>query len=89
VVPVGPFSLINMFVGASDIRFRDFFLASVVGRVPGIVTMTLFGVQIENTLREPALLSIGLLVIILLALPWLLARPLRRLLRSRRSLPLF
>lgn len=89
VVPVGPFSLVNMFVGASDIRFRDFFLASLVGRVPGIVTMTLFGVQIENALREPALLSIGLLVIILVALPWLLARLLRRFLRSRRSLPLF
>jgi phospholipase D1/2 len=88
VVPVGPFSLVNMFVGASDIRFRDFFLASLVGRIPGIITMTLFGVQLENALREPAVPSLVLLIIILIALPWLLARLLRRFLRSRRSLPL-
>ena len=89
VVPVGPFSLVNMFVGASDIRFRDFFCASLVGRIPGIVTMTLFGVQLENALREPALPSLALLVIILIALPWILARLLRRFLRSRRSLRFF
>lgn len=85
VVPVGPFSLINMFVGASDIRFRDFILASIVGRVPGIVTMTLFGAQLENTLRNPAWASVLLLAVILIAIPWLLARPLRRFVRSRRT----
>lgn len=89
VVPLGPFSLINMIVGASTIRFRDFFLASLVGRAPGIVVMTLFGVQVENVLREPALASIGVLVIILIALPWLFSRLLKKFLRSRRSLPLF
>lgn len=86
VVPVGPFSLVNMVVGASAIRFRDFLLASLVGRIPGIVTMTLFGVQMERALREPALASFAVLALILLALPWLLARPLRRFLRSRRPL---
>jgi uncharacterized membrane protein YdjX (TVP38/TMEM64 family) len=84
VVPVGPFSLINMIVGASAIRFRDFFWASVVGRIPGIVTMTLFGVQLENALRQPALMSFALVGIVLLVLPWLLAGPLRHFLRSRR-----
>jgi phospholipase D1/2 len=87
VVPVGPFSLINMIVGASAIRFRDFILASLVGRIPGILTMTLFGVQLENALRQPALVSFALLAIVLLALPWLLARPLRHFLRSRRRSP--
>ena len=86
VVPVGPFSLINMIVGASNIRFRDFIWASVVGRIPGIITMTLFGAQLENTLREPAWASILLLALIVIVLPWLLARPLRKLLRSRQSL---
>ena len=79
VVPVGPFSLINMIVGASNIRFRDFIWASVVGRIPGIITMTLFGAQLENTLREPAWASILLLALIVIVLPWLLARPLWKL----------
>ena len=48
VVPVGPFTLVNLFIGASGIRFLDFILASVVGRVPGILVLTLFAVQIET-----------------------------------------
>lgn len=85
ILPLGPFSLINMIVGASAIRFRDFLFASIVGRIPGIITMSLFGVQLERALREPALTSFLLLALILLVLPGLLARPLRRFLRSRRS----
>jgi len=38
----------NFFVGAWSIRFRDFFLASVAGRIPGMVLLILAGVQVEN-----------------------------------------
>ena len=69
VVPVAPFTLVNMFIGASGIRFWDFFLASLVGRVPGIFTLALFGVQLENALRKPGLASFALLAIILVAVP--------------------
>lgn len=62
VVPVAPFTLVNMFVGASGIRFSDFFLASIVGRLPGMLTLTLFGVQLEYALRKPGLISYALLV---------------------------
>jgi uncharacterized membrane protein YdjX (TVP38/TMEM64 family) len=85
IVPIAPFTLVNMFIGASGIRFRDFFLASLIGRVPGIVTMALFGVQIERALREPGLVSFALLVIILAALPWLFSRLFRRLYRRPAS----
>ncbi len=78
VVPVAPFTLVNMFIGASGIRFRDFFLASLVGRVPGILTLALFGVQLENALRKPGLASFALLVIILVAVPILVSRMFRR-----------
>ena len=78
IVPIAPFTLVNMFIGASAIRFRDFFLASLVGRAPGILTMTLFGVQLENALRKPGLLNFALLAGLLIALPWLLSRLLRR-----------
>ena len=78
VVPVAPFTLVNMFVGASGIRFRDFFLASLVGRVPGILTLALFGVQLENALRNPGLASFAVLVIILVAIPIGVSRMFRR-----------
>ncbi|MGH7855039.1 MAG: TVP38/TMEM64 family protein [Candidatus Binatia bacterium] len=78
VVPVAPFTLINMFVGASGIRFRDFFLASLVGRAPGILTLALFGVHLESALRKPGLASFALLVIILVGVPIIVSRMFRR-----------
>jgi phospholipase D1/2 len=78
VVPVAPFTLVNMFVGTSGIRFRDFFLASVVGRIPGVLTLTLFGVQVETALRNPGLVSFALLLIILIAVPIIVSRIFRQ-----------
>ena len=78
IVPVGPFTLVNLFIGASGIRFRDFFLASLVGRLPGVLTLTLFGVQLETALREPGLISVALLVFILIVVPLIIARLLKR-----------
>ena len=78
IVPVGPFTLVNLFIGASGIRFRDFFLASAVGRLPGILTLTLFGVQLENALRKPGLTSFALLVFVLIVVPLAISRFLRR-----------
>jgi uncharacterized membrane protein YdjX (TVP38/TMEM64 family) len=48
VVPAAPFSIVNMFIGASGIRFSDFILGSILGRIPGIVTFTLFAVQLQS-----------------------------------------
>ena len=48
VVPVAPFSIVNMFIGASGIRFSDFILGSILGRIPGIVAFTLFAVQLQS-----------------------------------------
>ena len=78
VVPVAPFTLVNMFVGASGIRFWDFFRASLVGRIPGIFTLALFGVQLESALRKPGLASFALLAIVLVAVPIIVSRMFRR-----------
>jgi phospholipase D1/2 len=48
VVPVAPFSMVNVFIGASGIRFSDFILGSILGRIPGILAFTLFAVQLQN-----------------------------------------
>lgn len=68
--PVAPFTLVNLFIGASRIRWRDFFLGSLVGRVPGLVVLVLFTFQLEYVLRAPdpaSLLLLGLLVLLILA----------------------
>lgn len=84
VIPVGPFTLVNMFLGASAIRFLDFSLASLVGRMPGVVTMTLFGVQVENALRKPGLTTYALLGVTLVVIPIIFRRLFKRYLRARR-----
>ncbi len=78
VLPVAPFTLVNLFVGASGIRLSDFFLASLVGRIPGIVVLTLAGLQLEYALQSPKLWSfvlIGLLLVLVpLSTAWLSRR---------------
>jgi uncharacterized membrane protein YdjX (TVP38/TMEM64 family) len=64
VVPVAPFTVVNLFIGGSRIRFSDFMIASVLGRVPGVLTLTLFGVQLHSLLHAPAIGKFALLLVI-------------------------
>jgi uncharacterized membrane protein YdjX (TVP38/TMEM64 family) len=84
VFPVGPFTLVNMVIGASGIRFSDFFWASLVGRLPGILVLTLFGVQLEYALREPGMTSFAVLIFIMIGAP-LLVSGLTKRFRDRRD----
>jgi phospholipase D1/2 len=83
VFPVAPFTLVNVFVGAWGIRFWDFFLASIVGRIPGIILLTLAGVQVESLLRQPGLIGVVLLGLTLILVPLVLSRLSKRLLYRR------
>lgn len=88
IFPIAPFTLVNLFVGASGIRVWDFFLASLIGRIPGILMLTLAGMQIENALSRPALITCVVLGLILILSPiatsWFLKR-LRSATRPRRK----
>jgi phospholipase D1/2 len=73
VMPVAPFTLVNIFVGASVIRFWEFLLGTLVGRIPGIVTLTLFGFQIESILRRADVakfIFLGVALLLLLVAVW-------------------
>ena len=69
VLPIAPFTVGNMFMGSSGIRFRDFIAGSVIGRIPGMILMTLAGVQIENALRNPAIGTIIGIILVLVLVP--------------------
>lgn len=84
VFPVAPFTLVNVFVGAWGIRFWDFFTASIVGRIPGIILLTLAGVQIESFLRQPHVVGVVLLGLTLILVPLVLSRLSKRLLSGDR-----
>jgi uncharacterized membrane protein YdjX (TVP38/TMEM64 family) len=53
VVPVAPFTVINLVAGASHIGLRDFVLGTVIGMSPGIVAITLFTGRIRAMLENP------------------------------------
>lgn len=69
VLPVAPFTVVNFFIGAARIRFWDFFLASVIGRIPGIVLLTLAGLQVEMFFRQPGVIGLVLLGLTLILVP--------------------
>jgi phospholipase D1/2 len=61
VIPVAPFSIVNMAAGASHISFRHFMLGTVIGMTPGIVATVVFADQLSATLRHPGVESFALL----------------------------
>lgn len=68
LVPAAPFAIVNMVVGASHIRMRDFLLGTALGMIPGIVMITLFVDQIVAAVLVPGWRSILLVVAVLLLL---------------------
>lgn len=51
VVPIAPFTVVNLLAGASSIRPRDFLIGTLIGMLPGIVAMAVFAEGILAVLR--------------------------------------
>jgi uncharacterized membrane protein YdjX (TVP38/TMEM64 family) len=62
IVPLAPFTVINMFAGASRIRFRDFVLGSAIGLLPGIIGMSIFTDRLAAAIEKPNLPAFTALV---------------------------
>ena len=69
LVPIAPFTLVNLIAGASKIRFTDYVLGTVIGMAPGLVLMSALGNRIWSIISEPTLTNIVLFVLAVLA--WL------------------
>ena len=63
VVPVAPFSLINLAAGAGSIRFVDFVLGTLIGMGPGLAAIALMGDRIAKVLANPSAGQIAILVL--------------------------
>lgn len=68
IVPVAPFTIVNLVAGASPIRFRDFALGTVRGELPGLVGISLFVNQLSETVRQPSVMSVSMLAGVVLFL---------------------
>ncbi|MGJ3263007.1 MAG: VTT domain-containing protein [Salinarimonas sp.] len=71
MLPVAPFSIVNLVIGASRIGVVDYLIGTALGMAPGIVMLTLLGTRLAEVLADPeprTLLWLALAVIAWLAL---------------------
>ena len=53
IVPIAPFSIINLVAGASHLAFRDFVIGTILGLAPGTVLIVFFVDRIVAAVRQP------------------------------------
>ena len=66
MLPVAPYSWVNLAAGAVNVRFRDFVFGTVVGMSPGVTAITLFENQLEEMIKSPSLWTFVILGAILI-----------------------
>ncbi|MPY73970.1 MAG: phospholipase [Alphaproteobacteria bacterium] len=71
LLPVAPFTAVNLIAGASHVRFGDFMIGTVLGMMPGIVLMTALGDRLREVWHNPSVENVILLGA--LAVAWLAA----------------
>jgi uncharacterized membrane protein YdjX (TVP38/TMEM64 family)/phosphatidylserine/phosphatidylglycerophosphate/cardiolipin synthase-like enzyme len=67
MVPVAPFTVVNLAAGASRIPFIDYVLGTALGMTPGLILMSALGYQIFNVLTAPTPLNVSLFVLAVVA----------------------
>jgi phosphatidylserine/phosphatidylglycerophosphate/cardiolipin synthase-like enzyme/uncharacterized membrane protein YdjX (TVP38/TMEM64 family) len=79
MLPIAPFTLVNLVAGAMHVRYRDYIAGTAVGMLPGIFLMTFLGATIERLLRGgdwASLVLVTLAIVALAAIGWFLQRSL-------------
>jgi uncharacterized membrane protein YdjX (TVP38/TMEM64 family) len=60
LVPLAPFTVVNLVAGASKIPLGDYMLGTIIGMSPGLLLMSALGHQILNIIVEPTPLNVAL-----------------------------
>jgi phospholipase D1/2 len=78
MIPIAPYSVVNLAAGAARVRFRDFAFGTLIGMSPGVVGVTFLGSQLEELIRDPSPLALvvvaGILTLMVLGAAWLRRR---------------
>ena len=81
MLPVGPFTIVNMLAGASHIGFRDFMIGTLMGMIPGMIALAILIDRVTATIQQPNMSTILLLLGVMGAMAagaWLIARLLKK-----------
>ena len=79
LLPIAPYSIVNVVAGASQIGWRDFMLGTAIGLTPGIFGISLFVDRALTAIRHPGPLTFSVLAVIvalLVAGGWMIRRQL-------------
>ena len=78
LLPVAPFTVVNIVSGAFKVPLRDYIIGSILGLAPGILVTNLFAHQFESAIRNPGigtfLLLSALIVVSVIGTIWLKRR---------------
>jgi phospholipase D1/2 len=77
-----PFVLVNVMLGASPVRYREFLIGTALGLVAMVVALAGFGYQLAETWRDPSMES-AIRALVFLCIPLSLAWMINRRLRAR------
>ena len=53
LLPIAPFTMVNMVLGAARIKLRHFAIGTAIGLTPGFLTLSIFGDRVSQALRRP------------------------------------
>ena len=67
MVPVAPFTLVNMVAGASGIKLLEYTAGTLLGLLPGLILMSALGAQIVRIVKSPSAFEIALFAICVIA----------------------
>lgn len=79
LLPLAPFSFVNIAVGVSHIKFRDFMIGTFLGMAPGILALAVAADRINAFIENPQWENLVLLVCLLALLTGAIIRLRRRL----------
>jgi len=82
IIPIAPFTIINLVAGSTHISTRSFLIGTAVGMGPGILAIMIFEGALEHAIRTPDWLSMTVSIIALVCAAlilyfckrWLLSR---------------
>jgi uncharacterized membrane protein YdjX (TVP38/TMEM64 family) len=78
IVPVAPFTVINLAAGAFRVRLFDFVMGTLLGMTPGLLAIAFFGERLSDAVRHPGIGSFigiaALLAALIAAAEWLRRR---------------
>jgi len=78
LLPIAPFTVVNIISGAFKVPLRDYILGSLLGLLPGILITNLFAHQFTSAIRDPGigafLVLAALIIITIVGTVWLKRR---------------